>query len=99
MVQSAGLAGSTVMTESYRRRILADIRARIASGEWPPGSQLPSTRELVAHYRHAYGTDKLAPSTVRHAVSVLIEMGELRGQQGLGVFVEERIARKVPPGE
>ena len=91
MVQSAGLAGSTVMIESYRRRILADIRARIASGEWLPGAQLPSTRELVAYYRHVYGTSRLATSTVRHAVSVLIETGELRGQQGLGVFVAEEV--------
>lgn len=76
------------MSESYRRRIMLDVRARIASGEWPPGSQLPSTRELVAFYRATFGTDRLAPSTVRHAISMLIETGELRGQQGLGVFVE-----------
>lgn len=88
MVQSSGLAGSTLMSEPYYRRILADIRARIASGEWEPGSQLPSTRELVAHYRLLYDSTTLTHSTVRHAISLLIELGELRGQQGLGVFVQ-----------
>jgi GntR family transcriptional regulator len=77
------------VSESYRRRILTDIRARIASGEWPPGSQLPTTRELVAYYREALPAALLAPSTVRHAISILIETGELRGQQGLGVFVAD----------
>lgn len=91
MVRSAGLAGSTHMTESYRRRIIDDIRGRIASGEWPPGSKLPSTRELVAFYKTQLPAPALAVTTVRHAISVLIETGELRGQQGLGVFVADNV--------
>lgn len=78
------------MSEPFYRRILTDIRARIASGEWPPGTKLPSTRELQAHYREEFASPTLTHSTVRHAVSLLIEMGELRGQQGLGVFVAQR---------
>jgi len=78
------------MSEPYYRQILRDIRARIASGEWPPGMKLPSTAVLVARYKEQLDTDTLAPSTVRHAVSLLIEGGELRGQQGLGVFVPDQ---------
>lgn len=77
------------MTEPFYRRIIADIRARIARGEWAPGTKLPSTQELVEFYKAALPADTLAPSTVRHAVSLLIEVGELRGQQGLGVFVPD----------
>jgi GntR family transcriptional regulator len=89
-MDSAGLPGSSaLMSEPYYRRIHADIRARIASGEWPPGTKLPSTRELVEFYRGLFGSPTVAPSTVRHAVSLLIELGELRGQQGLGVFVAD----------
>ena len=85
----AGLAGSSAtMSEPFYRRILSDVRARIAAGEWPAGSKLPSTRELVEFYRGLYGSPTLTHSTVRHAISMLIETGELRGQQGLGVFVE-----------
>jgi Transcriptional regulators len=84
---SSGLAGSATMSEPFYRQILTDIRARIASGEWPPGGKLPSTRELMLYYRSKLNSPTLTHSTVRHAVSLLIEMGELRGQQGLGVFV------------
>ena len=76
------------MSEPFYRRIRVDIQARIASGEWPPGTQLPSTREMVAHYRAKFGSATLTHSTVRHAISLMIEAGELRGQQGIGVFVE-----------
>lgn len=76
------------MSEPFYRRIAADVRARVASGEWPPGHKLPSTAELVDFYKVQFGSATLAPSTVRHAVGLLIELGELRGQQGLGVFVE-----------
>lgn len=77
------------MAESYYRRIVADIRARIARGEWPPGHKLPSTAHLIEQYREQLGSPKLAHTTVRHAISLLIELGELRGQQGLGVFVKD----------
>lgn len=77
------------MSEPFHRRIIADLRRRIAAGEFPPGTQIPSTRDLVAYYKEHLPADKLAPSTVRHAISLLIELGELRGQQGLGVFIPE----------
>ncbi|WP_243704827.1 GntR family transcriptional regulator [Micromonospora sp. KC723] len=45
-----------------------------------PGDKLPSTRELADQY-------ETSPVTVRKAVDILIESGELLGRQGLGVFV------------
>lgn len=84
-----GLAGSSTMSTPYYRQIVADVRARIASGEWPPGHKLPSTSELIEVYKVSLGTATLAPSTLRHAIGLLIELGELRGQQGLGVFVAD----------
>jgi GntR family transcriptional regulator len=32
------------------RRIAADLRRRLAEGEWPPGRQLPSNADLAEHY-------------------------------------------------
>lgn len=88
MVGSARLAGSpTVSDPPYYRRIVDDLRARIGRGEWPPGGQLPSTRELVEHYRRFYDYPRLSTLTVRRAIEMLIESGEVRGQQGVGVFV------------
>lgn len=86
---SAGLAGSTTLSKPFYRQIQDDLRARIAAGEWPPGARLPSTRELVAFYQQKLRAPTLATETVRRAVSLLIETEELRGQQGLGVFVPD----------
>ena len=86
-MDSTRRGGSTTMSEPYYRRIMADIRAKIVAGEWPPGVAIPSTRELTAFYRTKYGSATLAQSTVRSAITILIETGVLEGQQGLGVFV------------
>ncbi|MEU0549540.1 winged helix-turn-helix domain-containing protein [Micromonospora sp. NPDC005979] len=69
--------------EPHYRRIIADIRRRIAGGEWPPGHKLPSTKELAELYNVG------SQSTVRQSITILIETGELYGHQGLGVFVAE----------
>lgn len=39
-----------------RQEIAADIRSKLASGEWYPGFKLPSTRQLAEHYEVATGT-------------------------------------------
>ncbi|HEU4541753.1 MAG TPA: GntR family transcriptional regulator [Jiangellaceae bacterium] len=67
----------------YYRRIMNDIRRKIGSGEWPPGHELPSTRELADQYGVSVGT-------VRAAVDRLVEAGVLEGHQGLAVFVAPR---------
>lgn len=69
--------------EPHYRRIIADVRRRIASGEWPPGHKLPSTKALAERY------EVRSQSTVRAAVTILLETGELYGHQGLGVFVPD----------
>jgi AcrR family transcriptional regulator len=48
-------------------RIVADIRARIESGELPPGARVPSTRRLVADYGVAMATATKALSALRQA--------------------------------
>lgn len=62
------------------RQILADLRGLIASGELRPGDKLPTTRDLAKKY-------EAATSTVRAAIMVMLETGELVGRQGVGVFV------------
>ncbi|MEE6259354.1 winged helix-turn-helix domain-containing protein [Plantactinospora sonchi] len=74
--------------EPHYRRIIADIRQRIASGEWPPGHKLPSTKALAEMYQVR------SSSTVRSAVTILLETGELYGHQGLGVFVADEPATR-----
>lgn len=59
-----------------------DLAARIASGEWQPGTKLPPGRELADHYA-------VSLSTLQRAVSILRSRGALVGRQGRGVYVPE----------
>jgi DNA-binding transcriptional regulator YhcF (GntR family) len=69
------------MTVTYAR-IVADIQARIESGELPPGSRVPSTRRLVADYGVAMATATKALSTLRQA-------GLVRPVPGVGTVVAD----------
>lgn len=71
---------STVPREPIYARIVADIKARIASGDLGPGDQLPSMSQL----REQYGTSVTA---VRNALLVLRSEGIIEGHQGKGTFV------------
>ncbi len=73
---------------SYVDQIVADIRRRIASGEWPPGHRLPSTRKLTEMYQDQIGVR--STQTVRRAIRRLLETGELRSHWGVAVWVADR---------
>lgn len=60
--------------------IADDLRARLALGEWEPGTRLPSINELQDHY------DVPGLNTIRAAQRILIDEGLLRAEQGVGVF-------------
>jgi DNA-binding GntR family transcriptional regulator len=72
------------MTESIGRpayqQVAEDLRRRIASGEFPVGSAIPSTSKLAS--AHA-----VSITVVRAAVTQLRADGLLIGQPGKGVFV------------
>lgn len=70
-------------SEPHYRRILREIRERIASGDLQPGAKLPSTRELADQY-------EVSPPTVRQAITLMLETGELVGHQGLAVRVADK---------
>jgi GntR family transcriptional regulator len=58
------------------------VRERIESGEWSPGTVLPSERELSSQFG-------LSRMTTRKALDRLVRQGLLRRQQRRGTFVEE----------
>ncbi|EFE65723.1 predicted protein [Streptomyces viridosporus ATCC 14672] len=69
------------MSEAARhRRIAADIRRRIATGEWRPGDALPSRAELAAELG-------VNPQTVRLAYVLLRRAGVLEGEERRAVYV------------
>src|SRR5258707_8356522 len=68
--------------ESKYQRIADDLRARISSGEYPPGSRLPTKAELMDRYQ-------VAVNTVERAIDELRKAGLVETLQGAGMFVRE----------
>jgi DNA-binding GntR family transcriptional regulator len=62
------------------QRVADDVRSRIASGELPVGSAIPSTAKLCQRYG-------VSITVVRAAVAQLREAGLVVGHAGKGVFV------------
>ena len=62
---------------------LDDSRHRIVSGQWPPGSKVPSVRELAA------GTG-VNPNTVQRALGALDGEGLTATERTAGRFVTTR---------
>lgn len=63
-----------------RQRIAQDIREKIRTGQYPPGSKLPTLRELAVQYG-------VSAEPVRTALLLLTAEGLIEGQQGKGVYV------------
>ncbi|MFE9578855.1 GntR family transcriptional regulator [Nocardia sp. NPDC006044] len=65
------------------KKIAADLRESILSGERAPGTLLPSERELIEQY-------KTSKSTANKAIAFLRSEGLLDSQFGRGTFVRKR---------
>jgi DNA-binding GntR family transcriptional regulator len=63
-----------------KQQIIDDIEAKIASGEWPPGTKLPSATQLCDQY-------DVSRMTVRSAIDYLKAVRTLEGAPGSGVYV------------
>jgi DNA-binding GntR family transcriptional regulator len=59
--------------------VLADLRSRLASGEWAHGQQLPPVAELAEHYA-------VASRTVARALRRLADEGLVQIVPRWGVF-------------
>jgi GntR family transcriptional regulator, N-acetylglucosamine utilization regulator len=66
----------------YYLQISESMRARIVSGEWPWGSQIPTETELCAVY-------DVSRITIRQALALLVRDGLLVRGRGKGTFVRE----------
>lgn len=68
------------LPEARFRRIAADIRRRIAAGEWSVGEDLPSRVDMAASYG-------VHPQTMRLAHRLLRQQGVLEGEERKRVYV------------
>jgi GntR family transcriptional regulator len=75
------LSSGSVSSPKYQR-LAADLRRRIAAGEWRADTALPVEAELEQQYG-------VARNTVRLAVDVLVNEGRLVRLQGKGTFLRE----------
>jgi len=66
-------------------RIHGDLRERIASGRWPPGSPLPAQRELADQFG-------VSIMTLRQALQLLTDEGLVEPRHGSGTFVAAHYA-------
>ncbi|PZF81589.1 winged helix-turn-helix domain-containing protein [Jiangella anatolica] len=67
------------------RQLADDLRGRIAAGELPPGSQLPSMTKLREQHN-------VSSTVVRDALNELRRDGLIVGRQGKGVFVADDVS-------
>lgn len=66
------------------RRIAEDLRAKIEAGEFPPGKQLPTEKQLMTTY-------EASRNTVRDAIGWLANHWLVETQAGRGTYVVEKI--------
>lgn len=82
MIELTRQPGSAVMPKYPYEIVLESLRERIASGEFPPGSKLPSRRALCAEY-------KVSDIVVGRAMWLLHREGLVETLPGVGVFVAQ----------
>lgn len=78
----SGLNISQIDARPMYLQILEQIRERIASGDWPPGRELPSIRGLAAELR-------VSVITIKRAYLDLEAQGVIATRQGKGSFVAD----------
>ena len=71
------------MAQPAYQRIADELRARIASGDLPAGSRLPSRRELME-------THGVSDTVAIEAVRLLVSEGLVEGRTGSGTYVRAR---------
>lgn len=63
-------------------QVYLDLKDRIARGDFPCGSRIPTEKELLSHYG-------VSITTLRNAIGILCREGLLTRKQGSGTYVNE----------
>jgi len=84
VIDLPGRVGSVTAMSAYAD-IAADLEQRIRSGEFPPGSLLPSYSKAAAHY-------SVSVTTVQSAYRLLRDRKLTRAVNGEGTYVADSIS-------
>jgi DNA-binding LacI/PurR family transcriptional regulator/DNA-binding transcriptional regulator YhcF (GntR family) len=84
----SGVSAKLLRMPTYKR-LEADLRARLARGEWTAGSMLPGRRELALEYG-------VEVATLQRAIGALLKDGTLRADQRRGTFVTKPPETMIP---
>lgn len=83
VIQSGGQPGSVTVPRQQRyEQVADDLKRKIESGEYPPGSRMPSRRELCQMF-------DVSESVIEKAMWILRREGLTETLPGVGVFVAE----------
>ena len=74
---------NTGSPEPIYRQLIEQLRRRVAAGQWRPGQELPSVRELAADLA-------VHPMTISKAYSLLETEGLLQRRRGLSMVIAEQ---------
>lgn len=85
----AGMGEDLDRTRAVWRQVAEIVISRIRSGQYPPGSRVPSTLELATELG-------IASSTSQKALAHLRREGWLRGETGIGTFVADQLPGNHP---
>jgi GntR family transcriptional regulator len=75
---------SRLKSEPIYLQIAKDLKQKIISGEWAPGTQIPGENNLAAHYQ----TSRV---TIRKSMDNLWRQGLIQREPGRGTFVIEPV--------
>ncbi len=78
------MAFETIRRNTAPEMVVEQLLRKIKSGEIPPGSRLPSQRDLAMDFG-------VGRSSIREALNALAVMGHLDVQQGRGTFIADKI--------
>lgn len=81
MIEYPRQPGSVTMTKQRYEEVADDLRNRIQTGEYPPGSRLPSRAELMREYQ-------CSDTVIGKAMMLLRAENRIETQAGVAVFVK-----------
>jgi GntR family transcriptional regulator, hexuronate regulon transcriptional repressor len=83
---------ATPDTRKLYQQVASTIMAAIMAGNYKPGQRLPSERDLAVAF-------KVSRPTIREAMIALEIRGLAESRQGSGIYVSDKPAAQVPPGD